>query len=32
LRRLMPISRSKIQWGRAIGNYKLGQDVVGGRG
>ena len=31
LRRLMPISRSKIQWGRAIGNYKLGQDVVGGR-
>lgn len=31
LRRLMPISRSRIQWGRAIGNYKLGQDVVGGR-
>lgn len=31
LRRLLPISRSKIQWGRAIGNYKLGQDVVGGR-
>lgn len=31
LRRLMPISRSKIQWGRAIGNYKLGQDVAGGR-
>ncbi|CAI8500933.1 unnamed protein product [Pichia kudriavzevii] len=31
LRRLMPISRAKIQWGRAIGNYKLGQDVAGGR-
>lgn len=31
LRRLLPISRSKIQWGRSIGNYKLGQDVVGGR-
>lgn len=31
LRRLLPISRSKIQWGRAIGNYKLGQNVVGGR-
>lgn len=31
LRRLLPINRTKIQWGRAIGNYKLGQDVVGGR-
>lgn len=31
LRRLMPISRSKIQWGRAIGNYKIGQDAAGGR-
>lgn len=31
LRRLLPINRTKIQWGRSIGNYKLGQDVVGGR-
>lgn len=30
LRRLLPISRSKIQWGKAIGNYKLGRDVVEG--
>lgn len=28
LRRLLPISRNKIQWGKAIGNYKLGRDVV----
>lgn len=31
LRRLLPISRSKMIWGKAMGNYKLGQDVVGGR-
>lgn len=28
LRRLMPVSRSRIQWGRSIGNYKLGKDAV----
>ncbi|GME95051.1 unnamed protein product [Ambrosiozyma monospora] len=31
LRRQLPINRSKVQWGKAIGNYKLGQDVAGGR-
>ena len=31
LRRLMPISRAKIQWGKSIGNYKLGQNVIGGK-
>ncbi|KAG7816865.1 hypothetical protein KL928_004329 [Ogataea angusta] len=31
LRRQLPINRSKVRWGDAIGNYKLGQDVVGGR-
>ncbi|ODQ80446.1 hypothetical protein BABINDRAFT_166777 [Babjeviella inositovora NRRL Y-12698] len=28
LRRLLPITRAKIQWGKAMGNYKLGKDVV----
>lgn len=28
LRRLLPVTRSKIQWGKAIGNYRLGSDVV----
>lgn len=28
LRRLLPVTRSKINWGRAIGNYRLGSDVV----
>lgn len=28
LRRLLPVTRSKINWGKAIGNYKLGSDVV----
>lgn len=27
LRRLLPISRSKIQWGKAMGNYTLGKDA-----
>ncbi|ODV88218.1 hypothetical protein CANARDRAFT_192733 [[Candida] arabinofermentans NRRL YB-2248] len=31
LRRQLPINRSKVQWGKAIGNYKLGQDAAGGR-
>ncbi|GMF78612.1 unnamed protein product [[Candida] boidinii] len=31
LRRQLPINRSRVQWGKAIGNYKLGQDVAGGR-
>lgn len=28
LRRLLPVTRSKINWGNAIGNYRLGADVV----
>lgn len=28
LRRLLPVTRSKINWGSAIGNYRLGNDVV----
>ncbi|CUM68470.1 uncharacterized protein PRCAT00006195001 [Priceomyces carsonii] len=28
LRRLLPVTRSKINWGKAIGNYRLGSDVV----
>ncbi|RLV91648.1 F-actin-capping protein subunit alpha [Spathaspora sp. JA1] len=28
LRRLLPVTRSKINWGNAIGNYRLGSDVV----
>lgn len=28
LRRLLPVTRSKVNWGNAIGNYKLGSDVV----
>lgn len=28
LRRLLPVTRSKINWGQAIGNYRLGSDVV----
>lgn len=28
LRRQLPINRSKIHWGKAIRNYKLGQDVT----
>ncbi|EGV65339.1 subunits of heterodimeric actin filament capping protein Capz [Yamadazyma tenuis ATCC 10573] len=28
LRRLLPVTRSKIHWGNAIGNYRLGSDVV----
>ncbi|TID28952.1 hypothetical protein CANINC_002220 [Pichia inconspicua] len=28
LRRLMPVSRSRIQWGRSIGNYKLGKEAA----
>lgn len=28
LRRLLPITRSKVNWGKAIGNYRLGLDVV----
>ncbi|CDK24102.1 unnamed protein product [Kuraishia capsulata CBS 1993] len=31
LRRQLPINRSKVQWGKSIKNYKLGQDVAGGR-
>lgn len=28
LRRLLPVTRAKIHWGNAIGNYRLGSDVV----
>lgn len=28
LRRLLPVTRSKVNWGSAIGNYRLGSDVV----
>lgn len=28
LRRLLPITKSKINWGKAIGAYKLGSDAV----
>lgn len=28
LRRLLPVTKSKINWGKAIGTYKLGSDVV----
>lgn len=31
LRRLLPVTKSKINWGNAIGNYKLGTDVVNER-
>lgn len=28
LRRLLPVTKSKINWGKAIGTYKLGTDIV----
>lgn len=28
LRRLLPVTKSKINWGKAIGNYKLGSNVA----
>lgn len=28
LRRQLPVNKSKMQWGKAIGNYHLGQDVA----
>lgn len=28
LRRLLPVTKSKINWGKAIGTYKLGEKVV----
>lgn len=28
LRRLLPVTKSRINWGAAIGNYKLGTDVI----
>ncbi|KAK9466659.1 F-actin-capping protein subunit alpha [Lipomyces arxii] len=31
LRRQLPVTRSKIEWGKSIGTYRLGQDIGGGR-
>ncbi|KAK9322093.1 F-actin-capping protein subunit alpha [Lipomyces orientalis] len=31
LRRQLPVTRSKIEWGKTIGAYRLGQDIGGGR-
>lgn len=28
LRRLLPVTKSKVNWGKAIGNYKLGSNVA----
>lgn len=28
MRRLLPVTRSRVNWGKAIGNYKLGTDVL----
>ncbi|CCC67124.1 hypothetical protein NCAS_0A05660 [Naumovozyma castellii] len=30
LRRRLPITRSKVNWGKAIGNYRLGRDAAQG--
>ncbi|CCE62551.1 hypothetical protein TPHA_0C04010 [Tetrapisispora phaffii CBS 4417] len=30
LRRKLPITRSKVNWGKAIGNYRLGKDAAQG--
>ncbi|AMD18908.1 HBR007Cp [Eremothecium sinecaudum] len=30
LRRRLPVTRSKINWGKAIGNYRLGKDATKG--
>lgn len=29
LRRQLPVTRSKMTWGKAIGNYRLGKDIAG---
>ncbi|CCF57983.1 hypothetical protein KAFR_0D03350 [Kazachstania africana CBS 2517] len=31
LRRKLPITRSKVSWGKAIGNYRLGKDAAQGK-
>lgn len=31
LRRRLPITRSKVNWGKAIGNYRLGRDAAQGK-
>lgn len=31
LRRRLPVTRSKINWGKAIGNYRLGKDAAQGK-
>lgn len=28
MRRILPVTRSRVNWGKAIGNYKLGTDVL----
>jgi capping protein alpha len=32
LRRQLPVTRSKVNWGKSIGNYRLGKDIGGGGG
>lgn len=29
LRRQLPVTRSKMTWGKAVGNYRLGKDIAG---
>ncbi|AQZ16611.1 CAP1 (YKL007W) [Zygosaccharomyces parabailii] len=31
LRRKLPVTRSKVNWGKAIGNYRLGRDAAQGK-
>lgn len=31
LRRRLPVTRSKVNWGKAIGNYRLGRDAAQGK-
>lgn len=31
LRRMLPITRQKVEWEK-VGGYRLGQDIGGGRG
>ena len=31
LRRRLPITRARVNWGKAIGNYRLGRDAAQGK-